>query len=173
MVINHIETINTLPTLQPTSSHYVPPLPETPVYFYQPFYPVPDELIGPFGWIPIRKMNWTQSTPLICWLFEQLGYKILSVKKSHDKGADILLERFGERLVIQVKHQQANTGIDALKDVEFGKTMNDATRKIVISFGSPFTRDAPKDAEKAGIELWDLDRVIEELRRNNIYYPID
>jgi hypothetical protein len=165
--------MDTVPTLQPTSSHYIPPPQKSQVYFFPQSTPVPPELIGPFGWIPITQMDWTQSTPFICWLFEQLGYKILSVKKSHDKGADILLERFGERLVIQVKHQQANTGIDALKEVLFGKKIYNATKAIVISFGSPFTRDAPKDAEKAGIEIWDLDRVIDELRRNNIYYPID
>ena len=102
------------------------------------------------------------------------GYKILRVKKSHDKGGDILLERFGEILVIQVKHRKENTGIDALKEVLFAKKIYNATKMMVISFGSPFTRDAPKDAEKAKIELWDLERVITEECVNTIsYYPID
>ncbi|MFA5103365.1 MAG: restriction endonuclease [Candidatus Thermoplasmatota archaeon] len=172
---NHIETMELRTTFQmpQATSHYVPHPAMIPVYFSYHFTPIPNDLVQPYGWIPIKKMDWTQSTPFICWLFEQLGYKILWVKKSHDKGGDILLERFGEILVIQVKHRKENTGIDALKEALFGKKIYNATKAMVISFGSPFTRDAPKDAEKAEIELLDLEQIIAVMRKHNIYYPIE
>ena len=135
--------------------------------------PLPSELIDPYGrWIPIKKMNWKQSTLFLCWYFEQLGYKVTRLQPSHDKGGDILLEGYGEKIVIQVKHQNENTGRKALQEVLYGKKMHDATKARVISF-SPFTQYAEKDKKKAEIELWDLERLISEVRSHNIYYPVE
>jgi hypothetical protein len=172
----HVESMDlglTLPISQATSHYYVPPSPITPVYFYRQFTPVPSELIGPYGWIPIKKMDWKQSTPFLGWLFEQIGYKVPRRPKSHDQGGDILLEGFGEKIVIQVKHRMENTGRKALEEALYAKKMHGATKARVISFSSPFTQEALNDVEKSEIELWDLERIIAEMRKHNIYYPID
>jgi hypothetical protein len=172
----HVESMDlglTLPISQATSHYYVPPSPITPVYFYRQFTPVPNELIGPYGWISIKKMDWKQSTPFLGWLFEQLGYKVPRRPKSHDQGGDILLERYGEKIAIQVKHRKENTGRKALEEALYAKEMHGATKARVISFSSPFTKEALNDVKKSKIELWDLERVIAEMHKNNIYYPID
>lgn len=170
VMINHIETLN-LP--QATSSHYVPPPSMSPVYFYSQFTPIPKELIEPYGLIPLKKMDWTQSMPFLCWLFEQLGYKVPRRPKSHDRGGDILLEGYGEKIAIQVKHRMENTGRKALEEALYAKKMHNATKARVISFSSPFTPEALNDVEKSEIELWDLERIIAEMRKHNIYYPIE
>ena len=117
-------------------------------------------------------MNWKQSTLFLCWYFEQLGYKVTRLPKSHDQGGDILLEGYVEKIVIQVKHRNENTGIRALQEVLYGKKMHDATKARVISF-SPFTQYAEKDKKKAEIELWNLEKLINEVRNHNICYPIE
>ena len=117
-------------------------------------------------------MNWKQSTPFLCWLFEQFGYKVTRLPHSHDKGGDILLEGYGEIIIIQVKHQKDHTGTSALQEVLFAKKMHGATKSRVISF-TPFTKEALKDAKKAEIELWNLEKLISEVRNHNICYPIE
>ena len=135
--------------------------------------PVPIELIDPYGrWIPIKKLNWKQSTPFLCWLFEQFGYKVTRLPHSHDKGGDILLEGYGEIIIIQVKHRIEHTGRSALQEVLYAKKMHGATKARVISFSS-FTKEALNDAEENGIELWDLERLISEVRSHNVYYPVE
>lgn len=171
---NHVETLTIGPTIPipPTTITFYNPPPITPIYFYPQYIPVPPELIGPFGWIPIRKMKSHHSLVFLCWLFTQLGYNVIVLDGPHDKGGDILIEGFGEKIIIQVKHRKENTGNDALGEVSLAKIIYRATKARVISF-SAFTRDAVKNAKIAGIELWELDRVIDELHRSNIYYPID
>lgn len=172
---NHIETMehNTTSLMSQATSHYIPPPAMPPVYSFHYYTPIPNDLRGPCGLIPIKKMNWMQSTLFLGWLFEQFGYKVPWRPKSHDQGGDILLERFGEKIVIQLKHRKENTGTSALKDALYAKKMHDATRARVISFSSPFTKDALKEAKKADIELWDLEWVIAEMRKHNINYPIE
>jgi len=56
--------------------------------------------------------------------------------------------------------------------VLYGKKMYGATKARVISF-SPFIKEALNDVEENGIELWDLERLIIEVRSHNIYYPVE
>jgi hypothetical protein len=169
---SHLETFGFTPQVQiPLFAPTLIPSFNIPQYSY---CPVPNELLLPGTniWIPITGMTWFQFVVLIEWIFQRLGYKVTRLKLSHDKGGDILIERDGARLIIQVKHRKKHTGTIALMEVFWAKFIYGATKARVISY-SPFTTFAKKDAPIANIELWDLNRLLTELHNYGIYYPIE
>lgn len=120
-------------------------------------------------------MTESQFVIFIEWIFQRLGYNVTPLKKTHDKGGDILIEGFGEKIIIQIKHCKENTGTEALQEVNYARTIystiHGPLKERVISY-SPFAKVAIKDAPIAEIELWDLGRLITELCNHGIFYPI-
>lgn len=165
-------TVKSFQEVTPIQAYSQSQIPPNYIPLYVPLHPLPSELSGTILWIPIMRMSGHQFEAFIQWVFEQLGYTVTRMKKTHDKGGDILIEGFGEKIIIQARHRKEHTGTDALQAVIFAKKMYGATKARVISI-SPFTADAIRDAPKAEIELWDLARFITELHNHSIYYPIE
>jgi HJR/Mrr/RecB family endonuclease len=63
------------------------------------------------------KMTWQQFELFLQLFFEKQGYHISKTKKSHDQGANMILECTGERVVVQTKKRKKTTGNKAVQEV--------------------------------------------------------
>ena len=50
-------------------------------------------------------------------LFEKMGYNVTITKHSGEQGADLIIEKFGERIVVQTKNWENNVTNKAIQEV--------------------------------------------------------
>lgn len=110
----------------------------------------------------INIMSWQQFELFLQWFFEKQGFKVQRMKKSHDQGADMILECNDERVVVQVKKQKKTTGNKAVQEVHSARGYYQANRAIVIST-SRYSKPARELAKRLDVELWDWKRLLPEL----------
>ena len=91
-------------------------------------------------------------------------------KGSHDKGADLILERGWEKIVVQLKQWKDNVGFSSIQEAHTAITLCNATRAMVICTSS-FTKPVKEEAEKLHVELWDGKRLLEELYKHQYFLP--
>ncbi|HEX2938367.1 MAG TPA: restriction endonuclease [Ruminiclostridium sp.] len=96
---------------------------------------------------------------LICH-FKKLGYKGELTSKSHDYGADLILKKDGDKIVLQAKRYSGKVGIAAVQQIASAKSYYKADRAIVAT-NSYFTPYAENLAKSSGVELWDRNKLIE------------
>lgn len=87
-------------------------------------------------------------------LFVKMGYGVVHTSLSKDQGADLVVEKFGVKTVIQAKNLTANVGNAAIQEVVAAIKHYDAHRALVIS-SSGFTQSAIDLARSNNVELWD------------------
>ncbi len=121
--------------------------------------------------VPNSFLNLTPSQfeEFVCELFKEMGYHANITKASGDFGADILMEKDGEKIAVQVKRydSQNKVGVPEINQVLGAKAFYGCDRAMVITTSS-FTRSGRDLAEKTQTELWDgseLDSKIKE------FYP--
>ncbi len=97
-------------------------------------------------------------------LFKKMGYTVINTKLSGDQGADLVVERFGEKTVIQAKCYSGAVSNKAVQEVAASRKYYNCSKAIVITTGY-FTKAAVSLAESNKVELWDgkkLEKTIEE-----------
>lgn len=94
--------------------------------------------------------------------FRALGYKVEQTKLVGDYGADLILTREGYRTVVQAKRYKKDVGNKAVQEAYAAKPMYNAQNAIVVT-NSGYTKAAVKQARITGVELWDRERLINEL----------
>jgi tetratricopeptide (TPR) repeat protein len=123
---------------------------------------IPQKSIGILRKKPVMKMTWQQFELFLLSFFEKQGYHVRKTKKSHDQGADLILERAGERVVVQAKKRKKTTGNKAVQEVHAARGYYQANRAMVIST-SKFSKSATELADRLGVELWDWSRLLAEM----------
>lgn len=92
--------------------------------------------------------------------FRRLGFEVTRMPKSRDFGADLILEKNGERTVVQAKRYDDKVSIAAVQQVFSAMYYYDADKSIVVT-NNYYTEPCKKFAKKLDVELWDRDDVIE------------
>jgi restriction system protein len=95
-------------------------------------------------------------------LFIDLGYGAVVTQASRDYGADLVLSRGGQQIVVQAKRYVGTLGLDAVQEASAARLHYGAVRAIVVTT-SAFTGPAQNLAQTTGVELWDRQRLNEEL----------
>ncbi len=96
-------------------------------------------------------------------LFRKKGYNSQRIGGPKDFGADIIAETNGRKTVIQVKHYYENsTNLKAIQEAYSAKTHYNAQHAIVITT-SKFTDSAKELAQSTGVELWNRQKLMEEI----------
>jgi restriction system protein len=95
-------------------------------------------------------------------LFTDLGYGAVVTQASRDYGADVVLSRGGQKIVVQAKRYVGTLGLDAVQEATAARLHYGAVRAIVVTT-SAFTGPAQNLAQTTGVELWDRQRLNEEL----------
>jgi HJR/Mrr/RecB family endonuclease len=92
-------------------------------------------------------------------LFADLGYAVVRTRASGDYGADLLLERAGERVVVQAKRYDASVGIEAVQQVIGATRYYDAAQALVVT-NSTCTKPAAALANAHGVELVEREALV-------------
>lgn len=97
-------------------------------------------------------------------LFIKMGYKAHQTSLSGDQGADLVIEKFGEKTAVQAKCHTNVVGNTAIQEIVASCKYYHCTKSMVVTTSS-FTRQAEKLAESNDVELIDgkkLNELIEE-----------
>lgn len=90
--------------------------------------------------------------------FENMGYKASLTPKSNDYGADILLKRKREKIVVQAKRYKNKVGNSAVQEIVAAMSYYKATKAMVVT-NSSFTKNAVKLAKVNHVVLWDREKI--------------
>lgn len=86
-------------------------------------------------------------------LFRQLGYRVERTPYVGDYGADLILSRGDERVLVQAKRWTKPVGIKAVQEAAAAKAPYRCQRALVVS-NQEFTRSAQELARANQVELW-------------------
>lgn len=111
----------------------------------------------------IDKMDPTDFEHLIAGLFRLRGYQVTVTPRSGDKGADVIVERKGQRTAIQAKRYGNNADHKGVQEVYGSLNYYKCSKGIVIT-NRYFTKTAQELARVNHIELWDRDRLLKEIK---------
>lgn len=111
--------------------------------------------------LPFKKIDRMSGAAFERYLSQQfgsMGYRVSFTEPSHDYGADLLLKKRGERIVVQAKRYEKNVGIAAVQEVVGSIAYYEADRAMVIT-NSGFTGSARDLARQNEVELWDREEM--------------
>lgn len=86
--------------------------------------------------------------------FEEEGYRVSLTKRTGDFGADLLLKKAGQKIVVQVKRYSGNVGLSAIQEANAAIKYYGANKAMVIT-NSYYTKGAKELAKVNHISLWD------------------
>jgi len=89
-------------------------------------------------------------------LYEMQGYNTATTKKSHDYGADLVLEKKGKISIVQAKCYGKNVGIKAVQEIVAAKPHYKASDAFVAT-NRHFSKDAIVLAIEHNVKLIDRD----------------
>ncbi|HUS99525.1 MAG TPA: restriction endonuclease [Candidatus Thermoplasmatota archaeon] len=87
------------------------------------------------------------------------------------EGADLILERAGERLVVQAKKRKKTTGNKAVMEVHAACGYYGGNRAIVIT-STKFSKPALELAARLNVECWDWNRLLAEMNTGKMNHPV-
>lgn len=118
--------------------------------------------------IPNRFANTTpyHFEEFICELFKESGYQAEITKATGDFGADVILTKDNLRSAVQVKRYERGNliGVKEINQVIGGREYYKCDKAILIT-SSDFTKAAKKLAKQTNIELWNWDRLYNEIKK--------
>lgn len=85
--------------------------------------------------------------------FRHMGYRVKLTSYSHDFGADLIVKKRGEKIVVQAKRYAKNVGISAVQEAVGSVAYYGADRAMVVT-NSGFTKSARDLARQNEVELW-------------------
>lgn len=108
-------------------------------------------------------IEWRRFEAVIEKLFQQSGLNTRSQSHGADGGVDVWLYAKSAPQVpvclVQCKHWAAKVGVDKVRELR-GVMASQAIARGVLAATSGFTRDAAEFAQKNGIDLLDVDRIL-------------
>lgn len=95
-------------------------------------------------------------------LFERLGYRVEVTKAHGDFGADLVLRRKGERVLVQAKRWKKPIGVKAVQEAAAAIAYYKVDSAMVVANRS-FTQAAKSLARANKVELWDRDHLASKI----------
>lgn len=121
------------------------------------------------GIAEVDRMSGEDFELLLSSLFEKKGYRVVTTKRSHDSGADVVVDHKGVRTVIQTKRYAPHIklGVSAVHEVVASMPVYKAQKAMVITTAD-YTLPAIKLAKANQVELWDRRKLVSELAARTI-----
>jgi HJR/Mrr/RecB family endonuclease len=104
------------------------------------------------------RLYWNELEQFVADIFQHLGYAVTSTGQTGDQGVDVLAERPGRKLAIQVKCYGSPVGNKAVQEVVAGMAHYGCNRCVVLS-NNYFTPSAQELAASNGCVLIDRDGI--------------
>lgn len=95
--------------------------------------------------------------------FRKSGYKVFTTPKTNDYGADLIIKKNGEKVVVQAKRYKGRISNSAVQEVMGAIGYYNADRGMVIT-NSFFTANATELGKKCNVELWDRNTLIHKFK---------
>ena len=114
------------------------------------------------GIYQVDKMSGEEFEKYLKCHFEKLGYKVEMTPKSHDYGADLVMSKDRERIVIQAKRYKESVGIKAVQEIIGALQYYKADKGYVVTNSKSFTKSAIELANNTSIELWARKDIIDK-----------
>ena len=115
----------------------------------------------------IDEMTGIEFEHFLCRLFNNDGYKATLTKASNDQGADLILEKSGERTVVQAKRYFGAVSNTAIQEVVAAKALYKCINAMVVT-NSYFTKSAIVLAMHNKVTLYDREKLKEKLEDYNL-----
>jgi len=110
-------------------------------------------------WEDIKNLSGYEFEDFIVELCKKIGYTVRKTKLSGDQGADIIIEKFDERTVIQTKNHKNQITNKAVQEVIAARSYYSCDKAIVIGT-SDYTNSAKDLAKKSNVDLWDKEKLM-------------
>jgi restriction system protein len=95
-------------------------------------------------------------------VFRREGYTVAVTRYRGDYGADLVIEKDGNRTAVQAKRWSKTVGIKAVQEAVASKAVYDCTRALVVA-NRGFTPQAVVLAKANDVTLWDREILIAKL----------
>lgn len=115
----------------------------------------------------IDEMTGIEFEHFLCRLFNESGYNATLTKASNDQGADLILEKLGERTVVQAKRYFGAVSNTAVQEVVAAKAYYRCENGMVVT-NSYFTKSAITLAMSNKVTLYDREKLKEKLETYNL-----
>ena len=93
-------------------------------------------------------------------LFEEMGYLVTITPVSGDAGADLILEKHGQKTVVQAKRHSQKVSNSAVQEVHTAVSIYHADKGMVVTTNE-FQNSAIEAANATGVELIDIHKLKE------------
>lgn len=120
------------------------------------------ENISHFSIENIDELTGIEFEHLLGKLFTAMGYKSVVTKASGDQGADLIIEKFGEKTVVQAKRYSGSVSNSAVQEAVAAQAHYNCNSSMVVT-NSFFTKSAIELAESNSVSLYDRERLNELL----------
>lgn len=112
------------------------------------------------GIAEIDKMDGRQFEKYLGHLFSAQGYKAEVTQAAGDYGADLVLTKSGQRIVVQAKRYSKNVGLKAVQEV-YGAVAHYRASSVWVVTNSDYTEQAYKLARSNNVRLINREQLIE------------
>lgn len=112
--------------------------------------------------MPLHKVDQLSGNSFEMYLaehFRRMGYRVKVTEGSHDYGADLILKKHKELIVVQAKRYDRAVGLTAVQEVIGAVGYYEADRGMVIT-NNRFTKNAFSLAKQNDISLWGRQELI-------------
>lgn len=120
-----------------------------------------------YGFAKLNNLTGEEFEELLKAYFKKNGYKVDLTPKSGDYGADLIVRKNGEKIIIQAKRYKGSVGISAVQEVIGAKEYYKGDKALVIT-NSYFTPAAKELAGKTRVKLWDGKVVAEMIEKKKL-----
>ncbi|WP_051412222.1 restriction endonuclease [Halonatronum saccharophilum] len=122
----------------------------------------------------IDKMEGLEFEEFLFTFFNKKGVKTEITQGSRDQGGDLIIRKkksdlfnLSKRIVVQVKRYSGKVGNSAVQEVVAAKAYYNCSHAMIIT-NSTFTASAKELAHCNSVELWNREKMIEELEETPI-----
>lgn len=120
-----------------------------------------------YGFARLNNLTGEEFEELLKAYFKKNGYKVDLTPKSGDYGADLIVRKNGEKIIVQAKRYKGSVGISAVQEVIGAKEYYKGDKALVIT-NSYFTPAAKELAGKTKVKLWDGKIVAEIIEKKRL-----
>lgn len=114
----------------------------------------------------IDKFSGIQFEEFLVTYYTELGYRVKLTQKTNDYGADLILYKNKESIVVQAKRYSSKVGISAIQEVSAAQKYYNSNKSIVIT-NNYFTNQAENLAKRCDVTLIDRNALIDIMSKIN------
>lgn len=106
----------------------------------------------------IDQMDGVEFEQFLVKLFSSMKYKVSITQASRDQGADLIIENFTGKTIVQAKRYTGNVSNSAVQEAVAAISHYDCNNAMVVT-NSYFTESAKELAKSNNVELWDRENL--------------